>query len=128
VAYATSSEYTERTGQAAPADRVLEVASTTVDAALIGAVYNVDDDGAPTDAAVIAALRDATIEQALYMVESGDTTGAADGMQSMSIGRVSWTRASGASASRKRLCSAASEILHAAGLVPVAVTQWLTTP
>ena len=64
--YATEQQLAEWSGQAAPdnATVLLRAASRLVDSALLTAVYATDDDGAPTDTKVAAALRDATCAQA----------------------------------------------------------------
>lgn len=55
------------------ARRALAEASRLVDEMLLTACYDVDDDGMPTAAAVIAALLDATCAQADWARASGDT-------------------------------------------------------
>ncbi|MET7333276.1 hypothetical protein [Nonomuraea sp. NPDC005650] len=71
MAYATAEEYADEIGTPGPANitRLLTLASLDVDAALISAVYDVDNDD------VQAALKTATIEQAAYYLDTGDTTG-----------------------------------------------------
>lgn len=70
--------------------KLLARASQTVDGLLLTAVYDTDDDGYPTAPATVEALRDATLAQASYWVETGDSTGASDAAGgSMSIGSVS---------------------------------------
>jgi hypothetical protein len=90
--YATSADYTARTGQTAPADieRLLARASQDIDDALLTALYDTDADGMPLEAEVIDALRDATCAQVEYQQETGDTgTGAAGRWDSVSLGPVS---------------------------------------
>lgn len=81
------SDFTE--GEA-PADveKLLNRASIHVDGMVINAVYETDDDGYPTDLDVLETLRDATLAQAAYWLETGDTSGAMAGNQSMGIGSV----------------------------------------
>jgi hypothetical protein len=128
VAYATSDEYLTAVGATvAPTglDRVLEVASTRVDEMLVGAVYATDDDGAPTDDDVTDVVKRATIEQVVYMLEAGDTTGAG-GYSSQSVGRVSWTRGAGTAGAggSSRFGPEAVAILHVAGLLPTTVIRY----
>ncbi|MEU4225807.1 hypothetical protein AB0F17_16055 [Nonomuraea sp. NPDC026600] len=124
MAYATSAEYEAELGAGtAPAniERLLTLASRDVDAALIAAVYNVED-GAATDAAVITALKEATIEQAAYCLDTGDETGTGGSLTytSVSIGSVALSRpqsggAGGGSAARP-LAPQARSVLQLAGL------------
>lgn len=119
MAYATAEEYETETGMTAPANigRLLTLASRDVDAALISAVYNPDDEQ------VITALREATIEQAAYHLDTGDTTGtgglAAYGM--VSIGSVQLGRAAQAGGGQtgsaaRPLAPGAWAVLQTAGL------------
>jgi hypothetical protein len=64
----------ELAGQATPTnpDRLLALASTKVDEMLRGAVYTVDLNGLPTDTAVAALLRRATVLQAVWMGDDPD--------------------------------------------------------
>jgi hypothetical protein len=123
MAYATEAEYEDETGTTAPANigRLLTLASRDVDAALIAAVYDVED-GAATDAAVVTALKEATIEQAAYWLDTGDTTGtggmAAYGdvqIGSVRLGRSQSGGAGGGSAARP-LAPQALAVLQLAGL------------
>ena len=95
------------------AQRLLTVASRDVDQALLCSVY--DD----TDADVITALRDATVEQVAGMLASGDTTGAGiSAAGSFTIGRVSVQRASGSTraATVNGIYAQAWAVLQQAGL------------
>lgn len=95
-------------------------ASRDVDRALVAAVYQVDDDGAATEASVIEALRFATCEQADWRIESGQSSGvSATGIHSYAIGRVQITRGytgRGSSAESDRFSPQAYAILQAYGL------------
>lgn len=122
TSYATAEEYETEIGSAPDnIGRLLTLASRDVDAALISAVYDVED-GEATDAAVIVALKEATIEQAAYYLDTGDTTGTG-GMAvytSVSIGSVALARpqtggAGGGSAARP-LAPQAFSVLQLAGL------------
>jgi hypothetical protein len=75
----------------APADaqKLLNRASLHIDSLLRNAVYETDDDGLPVDLETLETLRDATLAQAAYWVETGDVSGAMAGAQSMGIGSVS---------------------------------------
>ena len=122
-------DYLDWTGKAtAPAGlgRVLEVASIRVDELLVGAVYPVDAVGNPTDLDVKMVLRNATCEQALYMLELGDTSGAKAGMKSMTIGRIQWQRAepkTGSPGSSEKYAPAVLDMLHVFGLRPTSVIR-----
>jgi hypothetical protein len=86
MAYATVQDLTDSNvlGYAAPANAqvLLDRASRDIDRALSTATYDVDTSGNPTDVAVIAALKDATLEQAAYQLESGNKTGIRHDLQS----------------------------------------------
>jgi hypothetical protein len=123
MAYATEAEYEDETGTTAPANinRLLTLASRDVDAALIAAVYDVED-GAATDAAVIVALKEATIEQVAYHLDSGDETGTGGSQTyadvqigSVRLGRPQTGGAVGGSAGRP-LAPQAFAVLQLAGL------------
>lgn len=92
--YATPSDLVVYTGAAPPDDtrRLLLRASRLVEALTRCAVYDVDAEGLPTDAAVAAAFRDAVCAQVAWFDETGDSTGAAQQYQSVSIGSMSLTR------------------------------------
>lgn len=57
------------------ADRMLERASTLIDACLKTAVYATDGSGNPTDAALLAALRDAACAQVEWWLVIDDEFG-----------------------------------------------------
>ena len=60
-------EWASHAGMGAPMEippRIMARASLAIDKALIGARYEVDEDGLPTDAILVEALRDATCAQA----------------------------------------------------------------
>jgi len=94
MAYATAAELAAcdflPTGITAPtggdAVRLLSRASRIVDTLLMRAVYDVDDDGMPTDTGVIAAARDATCAQACWWLETGDEAGVASSLDSLGAG------------------------------------------
>lgn len=123
--YALTSDYATA-GMDAPTTgvnlrRVLRVASQRVDEMLLGAIYETDDVTLlPTDAAVILALRDATVLQAGYQIEIGDPYGlGAEQYQSVTAGGITLTRgtgAAGATATRGRWSAEAFGVLRAAGL------------
>jgi hypothetical protein len=118
MAYATPEQYTTYTGQAAPAglDLLLIRAARIVDQALLAAVYDTEDED------VVAALRDATCEQAATWVAVGeDGTGALGEYANVSIGSVSLGRAQsggagGGGSAATRLAPQAWAILQQAGL------------
>src|SRR5690606_11718546 len=81
AAYATpaqwaASDYALATMPADPeAQRRLNRAIRIIDAMIITAIYDVDDDGLPTDTKIADALRDATCAQAEFMASAGDPLG-----------------------------------------------------
>lgn len=127
MAYATLSDLTAWLGatpdDTANATRLLTVASRRMDSVLIGAVYDVDDDGLPTDTDVAAVLRDAVCAQVEWWDETGDTsgTGAGGEWSSVSIGKVSLGAGNGVAGTPtgRRYAPEALEILRVAGLLPV---------
>lgn len=78
----------------ADADTLLARASRMLDAqALLTAVYDVDDEGLPTDPLVAAAFRDAVCAQVQWWDELGDSIGAAGaGWGAVAIGGLSMSR------------------------------------
>lgn len=95
MAYATQADLVPTYLATAPAnaDLLLTRASRLVDQALLTAVYSVDEDGLPTEADHIAALRDATCEQVAAWVQVGeDGTGASAEYADVQIGSVRLAR------------------------------------
>ncbi|MEV4245231.1 hypothetical protein AB0J63_17670 [Streptosporangium canum] len=124
MAHATTQDYEDYTGTTAPAGigLMLTRASRVIDAALISAIYTTDDDGMATDPRVLAALRDATIEQAAAWVVGGeDGTGAAPIYDNVSIGSVTLGGRTGGTAgsagTADGLASQARQVLAQAGLL-----------
>lgn len=98
------------------APRLLAAASRRIDELLRTAIYDVDDDGMPTHATVIAAVRDAVCAQIVWWRTTGDELGAG-GWAEVGIGSVRLKRATpppgqGAVA---RYAPDAVEILRGAG-------------
>lgn len=128
-AYATPSDLAAwlRAEPPATVDVLLPAAKRRLDWALIGAYYPVDDDGLPTDAAIAAALRDASCAQVAWWDEQGDTTGQGTGgdWADVSIGKLRLSRtatSSGSASSQTRqpqLAPEAARILQTAGLYPI---------
>lgn len=95
--YATAADLAAYTGATAPADAdaLLAKASRFLDAAVFRLCWYIPDPatGMPTDAVVIAALRDATCAQAAWWTQLGDSTGAMGaGWGQIRIGRVDMSR------------------------------------
>jgi hypothetical protein len=78
----------------ADADELLESASEMLDSeVLFAAVYDVDDDGAPTDPLVIEAFKRAVCAQVQWWDELGDSIGAMGaGWGATAIGGLSMSR------------------------------------
>lgn len=90
--YATEAAYVTYTGAAAPANvaMLLRIGSRVVDALLTGVVYDVDDDGLPTDVDVAQALSDATCAIAGEAAGTGVLdVGGTQAWDSVGIGNVS---------------------------------------
>jgi len=106
----------------ADAQRKLARASRRIDSLIRTAVYDADSvTGMPTDAKILAAVRDATCALVEWWGETGDETGAAAQMQSVSIGSVSlgrgYTGAGSATGTDQTLSAEAIDHLRSAGLL-----------
>lgn len=100
----------------------LERASLAVDRALIGALYDTDSTGMPTDPKILAALKQATIFQAraIAAVDAGP------GLKSSSLGSASYSYADRIPdgitlPAGGGLCPDAESVLQLAGLTPAGV-------
>lgn len=124
--YATTGDYanspygTTVPDEAVNMRRALLIASARIDE-MTSALYDTDSVTLlPTDTAVAAILRDATVAQAAYALETGDPYGfGVQREQSVSIGSVSLSRGStagGATDTPGRYSPQAREILRAGGL------------
>lgn len=128
--YATPTELADWMGLGSPpdgADRWLRDASMDVDSLLVSAVYDVDEDDLPTDAAVAGALRDATTAQAEYLIAVGDRTGAEADKVRVKVDKVSVERATSPQtgrAVRDRYAARAVQVLRLAGLLPAQPGTW----
>jgi hypothetical protein len=127
MAYATVLELTAELGhEPLAAQSLLDRASRDIDATLLCSIYDVDEDGNPTDADVIDALRVATIEQVLYQLEQGNRQGVRHGLlpgvpSSTSAGEVDLSRGQsvgGSTTALPRLGEQPWTTLQSAGLVP----------
>ncbi len=101
----------------------LRRASSVIDGLTRRSVYDIDDDGYPTDADVADAFKDATCAQMAWWDENDDVTGAASQEGATSIGSVS-IGATGRStghgapaAAASRIAPEAVQILTNAGLL-----------
>lgn len=104
------------------AQRKLVRASRRIGSLIRTAVYDADETtGMPTDATILAAVRDATCALVEWWGETGDETGAAAQMQSVSIGSVAlgrgYTGAGSATGASQTLSDEAIEHLRGAGLL-----------
>jgi hypothetical protein len=77
----------------ANAARLLKNASRRLDGVLIGARYDTDTDGMPTDPKIVDLFREAVCLQAQYIADLGDETGANANVNSQRVGGVATTRA-----------------------------------
>ncbi|MFM9675772.1 hypothetical protein [Streptomyces brasiliscabiei] len=94
--YATTTQLANKLQAAPELDSVRQLAdaSKSLDDALLTAIYDTDDEGMPTDPAVIAAFAEAVCEIVSWWSETGDELGADGGWQSATAGPVSLTRSS----------------------------------
>jgi len=103
-------------------DRMLERASELIDDHLRRAVYDVDDDGAPTDDDDIAALRDATCAQVEFWMAADEEEDILGPVQSLSIGNIQVSQGSEAwRVSPMYLAPRAARILRNAGILTAPV-------
>lgn len=129
--YATESDYLEFSEDEVAPDKIdslLRRASAQVESHIRTAVYDVDEDGYPTDPDVADALRDATCAYVAYWDETDDVTGADAIAGPVKIGSVSLGGTSTGGASSRtpgdtRRSDEAITILQNAGLMPAAVAH-----
>ena len=122
--YATLQQYRDETRDSATPDAKVEDklprASLRLDELLIGAFYDTDDTGAPTDELTAEVFMRATCAQAQFMVARDDDTGAKGGMQNVSVGGVSYSRAQESTGvGADRFAPEAVSILRTEGILPV---------
>lgn len=101
-------------------------ASLAVDAALVGAIYDTDEDGLPTDTTVLDAIKGATIAQCRAIIANEATT---QPLKSASIGGASYTYADRADSGLALpkgggLCADAANELRVAGVLPIGVVSY----
>lgn len=113
--HATPADYAALMGGSA-SPLLLRRASLRIDRALLSAVYNTAD--ATLGPTYLKALREATCEQAAYMIAQGWDDGIAGGYQSATIGSVTLARgqAPGGGMTPADLSSEAFAILQLAGM------------
>lgn len=104
MAYATPEQYEQITGQTPPADitRLLDSASELLDTeALLGAVYDVDAEGLPTNAVVVDAFARAVCAQVEFWEaegEEGDVSGRTAEEVALGSARIRYGSTSGGTA------------------------------
>lgn len=105
---------------------LLRDASRAVDRAAIAAVYPTDPQGYPLDANLIDTFKNATIEQARFLRELDDPTGAKQRLETVRVGSLNFQRAQGtAGLAMLPLGPRALEELRLAGVLPVApMVNW----
>ncbi|MGW2932957.1 hypothetical protein ACWDA7_14065 [Streptomyces sp. NPDC001156] len=132
MAYATVDEFTaflDPDSVPANAQRLLDRASTKLDQLLMGAVYETDADGLPTDPALASVFREAVCLQAQYIDALGDETGAMANVSQMTLGNQSITRFFGrpnspSAVKTPRVAPDMLELLQVKGLLPVHPYTW----
>ncbi|HEY1820413.1 MAG TPA: hypothetical protein VGG83_10820 [Trebonia sp.] len=123
--YATVADYQAATGDTytlpARVTILLRRASRCIDRGAIAATYPTDPQGYPADAALIDTFMQATCEQAMFMRDLDDDSGAKARMDVVKVGSLSFNRAKGtAGLALAPLGPGALEILQLAGVVPTA--------
>lgn len=123
--YATLDAYRAWSGDAITPDLLVSVtlqrASEDIDNALIGAVYQVNQNGMPVDAMVIDAISRACCAQCAYLLADNDPTGVKHQYTSTNVGGVQAVRAASTVAPQfPLLAPRAAQILHITGVLPSA--------
>ncbi|MFE7762942.1 hypothetical protein [Streptomyces sp. NPDC057438] len=128
MAYATVQEFTDYLDPdpvPANATRLLTKASRRLDRLLIGAVYETDDNGLPTDPDLIEVFREAVCIQAQYINSLGDETGAMANVSQMELGSQKIVRAiSVVGSGTPRVAPDLLDLLQTKGLWPVYPYTW----
>ncbi len=134
MAYATVAELIEYMGplpydvSQADAQRLLNRASDDIDVHTIGAWYQHDDNGNPTEQIVIDAFSKAACAHVSYLIETGDYQGAANQYNTVSIGDVSLSGGRSATTTKSAkgvyLAPRAVSALMVAGILPA--VPWST--
>lgn len=125
--YATPADLAQWLGLEEPpagAVRALRDASLDVDTLLVGAVYAVDGQGAPTDPRVADILMQATLHQVEHAspeLVGGSQQTVAPGLKTVKIDAISYTRATDPVTGRiveDRMSGRAVSLLWVEGLIP----------
>ncbi|MCX5234441.1 hypothetical protein OG824_04230 [Streptomyces prunicolor] len=128
MAYATVEEFTDYLDPDPVPDnaaRLLNRASKRLDSVLIGAVYETDENGLPTDPDLVEVFREAVCIQAQYIADLGDETGAMANVSQMSLGNQQIVRAiSVVGNGTPRVSPDMLELLQVEGLWPVYPYTW----
>lgn len=128
MAYATVEEFGDYLDPDPVPDnaaRLLNRASTRLDSILIGAMYETDEDGLPTDPDLVEVFREAVCIQAQYIADLGDETGAMANVSQMELGNQKIVRAiSVVSSGTPRVSPDMLELLQVKGLWPVNPYTW----
>jgi len=128
MAYATVEEFTDYLDPdpvPANAARLLTKASRRLDRLLIGAIYETDEDGLPTDPDLIEVFREAVCIQAQYIADLGDETGAMANVSQMELGNQKIVRAiSVVGSGTPRVAPDLLDLLQTKGLWPVYPYTW----
>jgi len=121
--YATLQEFTDFLDPdpvPANAARLLKNASRKLDQLLIGAVYDTDAEGLPTDPELADVFREAVCLQAQYIAALADETGANSNINQMRVGDVYYFRAlSVVGNGTPRVSPDMLDLLRTAGVTPV---------
>lgn len=124
--YATAEDYQEFTGQTPPSDITVLLADATrmLEANVFRVcLYEVDEDGYPSNTTVRDAFRDAVCAQVRWFDDVGDSTGAsAVGWGSVRLGSAQLSRSvtavSGASSAAREIAPAVWDVLQSPDLTP----------
>lgn len=126
--YVTPAEYATFLGtDPAPAntERLLRRASVTIDSLLVGAVYQTDTNGLPTDADLLEVIKECVCLQAQFITALGDETGAMQNVSKMTLGNQSIDRAFPVTTGgTPRLSPDVLDLLRIHGLHPISPLLW----
>ncbi|MFS4105127.1 hypothetical protein [Streptomyces sp. PD-S100-1] len=124
--YATTTQLAEYLGTAPPLDseRLLLEASKLLDSDFLkAAVYDVDDDGRPTDSVVTTAFAEAVCAQVAFWAEVGEETDVSGPLQGVAIGSVQLQY--GAGDNRSGPSYYAPRLVRALESIPADKLRWI---
>lgn len=118
MAYATPSEFTDYTEDTV--ENLLQRASDFIDSRLVGAVYEVDDDGVAVSEEILTAIKRATMAQAEFWMEGYGSPFGPALYDNVRIATVSLSSSNSGSGKKKDVIAPlAADALRSVGLWPI---------